>query len=588
MILSISKFKLYYPNGDGYDGGGTPLEGGKGDESSKTGDSGSPGSPGFPTGGYGGSTPQSNTIAGSIRKTQSTSKKEVKPEIYYFTVSGSNLISQSGETKNIKIKGTPGVIFSMTIEDSSGCSILKEDIQNVTIPDFGVYQFDQTFPSIYVGVGTRKVSKSKETYTIKLTPAANVVFPDYIDEEIIINQHADPVVTLTNTTSQTSPAISVSGSDITKTGAVGSKGRNTPGYSSSEYKLILTEDSGTSGFFYVKNDKLNFDDRISTNTVIKKKIDRCGGTGKIRTLTLDPLTTRTQSAVETDGQYKIDGVVQSNATIATGDLQAGMRLYAKVEKTKTVVASLDSDNNVLDFETCKNKETHRIKLSDTNDLVEDMAVILDGRNIGKIESVVCDKTIEISSKVYITRNTSLIFRNIWRSAISNVIDNVNGKGQATVDLISAVDIPHHTEIEFDDNVNIVSGDIKHSGSGTDTVTLTTTLNVERFGYKNVTYTLDLDEFITRKPNAYDKYETTAKDTQIAIDMVKGDYDSNATSKIGAIVRQPQNGTVSEYVEATDTFRYSPAKGFTGEDFFTFTMSDTVNISEEKTVFITVK
>tara|TARA_R100000808_G_C2146485_1_gene154409 strand:+ start:975 stop:2744 length:1770 start_codon:yes stop_codon:yes gene_type:complete len=589
MILSIYKFKLYYPNGDSEYSGGD--EGGA-KESDPSSDPGTSTPTGTPTSGYGGSILESNTIAGNIRKTQSTSKKEVKPEIYYFLASGSNLISQSGETKNIKIKGTPGVIFSITIEDSSGCSILKKDIQNATIPDFGVYQFDQTFPSIHVGVGTRKVSKSRETYTIKLTPAADVVFPYNIDEEIVINQYADPVVTLTKTTSQTTPAISVSGSDITKTGTVGSKGRDIPGYSSTAYTLTITaaegeEDSGT---WYVKNDKLNFNDRISTNTVIKKKIDRCGGTGKIRTLTLDPLTTRTESAVETDGQYKIDGVVQSNATIATGDLQAGMRLYAKVEKTKTVVASLDSDNNVLDFETCKNKETHRIKLSDTNDLVEDMAVILDGRNIGKIESVVCDKTIEISSKVYITRNTSLIFRNIWRSAISSVIDNINSKGQATVGLISAVDIPHHTEIEFDDNANVVSGDIKHSGSGTDTITLNTTFNVEKFGYKDVTYTLDLDEFITRTPNAYDRRITTAKETAITINLAESDYDSNATSKtitVASPIVKPGNGEVTK-ASSPPRLTYTPAKGFTGEDFFTYTIRDSANTSEEKTVFITVK
>tara|TARA_R100000781_G_scaffold114965_1_gene88156 strand:- start:30 stop:1793 length:1764 start_codon:yes stop_codon:yes gene_type:complete len=587
MILSIYKFKLYYPDGDyGVAPGGGGAEGDGGGEEGATEDSGSPSSPSFPTGGSGGSS-SSNTIASVYNANKgSIHKKETKSEIYYFVVSGSNSISQSGETKNIKIKGTPGSIFSITIEDSSGCNILKKDIQNVTIPDFGVYQFDQTFPSIYVGVGTRKVSKSRETYTIKLTPAADVDLPNYIDKEINIYQHADPVVTITNTKSLTS--LSVSGADVTKTGKAGARGRTLPGYSSSEYRLILTEDPETSGYFYVKNDKLNFSDIVSTNTVIKKKIDRCGGTGKIRTLTLDPLTTRTESAVETDGQYKIDDVVQSNATRATGDLQAGMALYAKVEKTKTVVASLDSDNNILDFETCKNKETHRIKLSDTNDLVEGMAVILDGRNISRIESVVCDKTIEISAKIYITRGTSLIFRNVWRSAISNVVNNINSKGQTTIDLITAVDIPHHTEIEFDDNTNIISGVINHTGSGTDSVTLSTIINVEKFGFKNVTYTLDLDEIITYTPNAYDKRVTTAKETSITINMIEGDYDKTANTKTGTVVKEAQNGTVAAYATSTDSFTYRPANGFTGEDFFTFTMSDGANTSEEKTVYITVK
>ena len=34
--------------------------------------------------------------------------------------------------------------------------------------------------------------------------------------------------------------------------------------------------------------------------------------------------------------------------------------------------------------------------------------------------------------------------------------------------------------------------------------------------------------------------------------------------------------------------YTPAKGFIGEDFFTYTIKDSANTSEEKTVYITVK
>ena len=40
-------------------------------------------------------------------------------------------ISASGEVLPIKISGSPGAMFSLTITDSSGCSILKEKIENV-------------------------------------------------------------------------------------------------------------------------------------------------------------------------------------------------------------------------------------------------------------------------------------------------------------------------------------------------------------------------------------------------------------------------------------------------------------------------
>ena len=81
-------------------------------------------------------------------------------------------------------------------------------------------------------------------------------------------------------------------------------------------------------------------------------------------------------------------------------------------------------------------------------------------------------------------------------------------------------------------------------------------------------------------------------------MVEDDYDSNATSKTGVVVQHPQNGggiidgdgmmQPIAYVTGTDSFTYTPAKGFSGEDFFVFKMRDSANNSEEKTVFITVK
>ncbi len=582
MILSISKFKLYYPNGDSeYGGGGDEGSAKESDPSSDPGTSTPTGTPtGTPSSSGGGSI--GNTIQSSFlskRKKQATEISKDKV-ITQFFVGIPDIIPEGGKTGMVRIKGTPGAMFSITIEDSAGCSILKEDKDNIagsykTIPNSGIYEFEQAFPSIFVGVSTtRRTSKTSETYTIAITPAADVKLVNNAIDTIIINQYADPAINVTHTTSQTSPTLSVSGSAIKKIGNAGASGRNMPGYSATTWTLTLTAGSEDDGVWYVNRDKANFNSALSTNTVIKKKIDRCGGTGEIRTLTLDPLTTRTESSIE--GEDK-----------TTGDLQDGMLMRAKVEKTKTVVANLDDDNNILDFNTCKNKVTERFKLSDTNDITEGMAIVLRGRIIGLVESIVCGTTIKATYNGYIPRDTVLTFRNRWHSTIHSVINN-NSKGQTQVGIMSAFDIPHGTEIEFDDNANQISGIMKHSGSGTDSITLTTTINVEKFGYKDVTYTLDLDEFVTRTPNAYDRYATTAKETPVTIDMIKGDYDSNAASKTGTVVKQPQNGKAGSYATSTDSFVYTPAKGFIGEDFFTYTMSDDLNRSEEKTVYITVK
>jgi hypothetical protein len=578
MILSISKFKLYYPNGDSEYGGGGDEGGAKeSDPSSDPGTSTPTGTPSSSGGGSIGNTIQSSFL--SKRKKQATEISKDKV-ITQLLVGVPFIIPEGGKTGMVRIKGTPGAMFSITIEDSTGCSILKEDKDNIagsykTIPNSGFYEFEQTFPSIFVGVSTtRRTSKTSESYTITITPAADVKLASNAVDTMTINQYADPTINVTHTTSQTGPTLSVSGSAIKKIGNAGASGRNMPGYSATTWALTLTAGVEDDGVWYVNRDKANFNSAISTSTVIKKKIDRCGGTGEIRTLILDPLTTRTESSIE--GEDK-----------TTGDLQNGMLMRAKVEKTKTVVANLDDNNNILDFNTCKNKATERFKLSDTNDIVEGMAIILRGKIIGLVESVVCGTTIKTSYNSYIPRDTVLTFRSKWHSTIHGVINN-NDKGQTQASIMSAVDIPHGTEIEFDDNANQIGGIMKHSGSGTDSITLTTTINVEKFGYKDVTYTLDLDEFITRTPNAYDRYETTAKETAVTIDMIKGDYDSNATSKTGTVVKQPQNGEVGSYAASTDSFTYTPAKGFIGEDFFTYMMSDDLNRSEEKTVFITVK
>ena len=107
-------------------------------------------------------------------------------------------------------------------------------------------------------------------------------------------QIADPIITITNSTSQTSPALTVSGSDVTITGTA-----NT--YSdinkTIEYVLRITEDpTDYAGKLYIKNSR--FQDNITHNGTVKKIIDRCGGTGLISTLTLEPLTTKTETVKE--------------------------------------------------------------------------------------------------------------------------------------------------------------------------------------------------------------------------------------------------------------------------------------------------
>ena len=171
-----------------------------------------------------------------------------------------------------------------------------------------------------------------------------------------------------------------------------------------------------------------------------------------------------------------------------------------------------------------------------------------------------------------------------------VLSNIDSKGNTYIKLSNNVDIPDNTEIQFQDSGNGVQGVNHIYNSGSDSISLTSHIHAVTFGDKNVSYTLDLDNIITSKPNAYNQDIIVAKNSERnIISMIKHDRDLNASAKTGSVVGGPNNGEIiGSYTTATDSFVYTPNNGFTGEDSFTFTMSDGVNTSDEKTVRITVK
>ena len=119
-------------------------------------------------------------------------------------------IRSIGERRDIKIHGTKGAGFSIEINDSSGYCILEEPLKDIEIPDTGVYILKQAFPSITTGF-------KEEYYEINVTAHADVTYIDR-GEIIRLYQYPDTTVTLATSTSQTSPALTVSGgSDITVT-----------------------------------------------------------------------------------------------------------------------------------------------------------------------------------------------------------------------------------------------------------------------------------------------------------------------------------------------------------------------------------
>ena len=567
MIFNIYNFKLYSPNGDAeYSGGG--AEGGRGEGESPAGEPTS----GTTSGTSGGSTNGETDYEREIYDTTSTQSgyKNVYPasdvitkSILQFTTNKKNnfKLEAKGEKREIIIVGTPGAVFTLTIKDSSNCSILRDKLENVKIPVKGRYTFIQDFPAI---TSEGRAVKTEEVYTLEIKPAADVAIAT--EKTFTLKQIADPVITITNTTSQTSPALSVSGADITLTGGANS-GRSNIGKT---YTLTVTENpEDSAGKLYYTGDIFN--NNISSNTTIKKLINRDGETGFTKTLFLNNVTTRTTSTIEGEDE-------------TTSDLTPGMSMFAEIVKNKTVVGNLNEDNEIIDYDTCKTLPT-RLKLSDTNDLFVGMVISGEILQNTYIESIDCDKNITIAPRQAVRPNSTIRFTKKYNGTVS-FFENTS-RNKSKVILSRPVDIPDGTEIEFDDSKNRIFAVSRVTGSGTDTVTLTNFIRPIRFGSRNATLTLDLDKLVTSKPNAYNIKTTTKINTAVVINMIKHDRDANASSKTGTIVENPKNGTVGSYATSTDSFTYTPANGFTGEDSFTFTMSDGTNTSDEKTVIIKV-
>ena len=478
-------------------------------------------------------------------------------------------LNPNGESRRITITGDEKATFSLTIKDSDGDSILYEELDVVSIPSGGVYVFNQKFPKL-------KDQYTFDYYDINITPTADVSLSKSITHsatrlslskpDLRIYQYKNQTVTLTNTTSQTGPALSVSGSDVTKTGKAGVYSENIPGYTSSTYTLTITENPSTSGNFYIKGNP-RFNDNINSSTTFKKVLKR---SDKLGTDASDISLDFNTSKSEADREGK---------TVTVSDIAPGMTAYGKVSYTKTVQSSVDATN--------RDELTSIFKLTDNHDLFVGMTVT--GSSDGEyIETTLValyegfKDSVTLESKYTIRKGTVLTFTYEQRTLVSEVVN------QNRVILDAATPLPSTTALTFDDDETIISGIMSWTGSGTNTIVLTITLDVIRFGKKDVTYTLDLDNFIVRKPNVYNQFVEVVKETAETIDMLKFDTDSDTQEKVPAIVTNPKHGTLSAYDTDTNTFTYTPFDGFTGEDSFVFTLSDSDSVVNSVNEEVSIK
>ena len=497
-----------------------------------------------------------------------------------------NTITSSGGNVRIKISGTTDAMFSMTIVDSSGCNMLRKEVKNVKIGSKGIYNFYQNFPSIN-SVKSSRGKIPKETYTITVTPSADTSFSNYIDgnpyvttieqrakSKIIIAQYENGITGLTFTASAQS-----------QTGEA-NQASNYQGYTDITFPIAVKYSSYSSGNIYVKS--TDFNTNVIKNNTIKGIVYRDGKTGKSNTYDF---------GIDSNNDYVGDVVkdlVGKNFEERVKDtITVGSKASWKIEHEKFVIFSLDKDDNVLNFDNCKNNKTKIFKLNNTLDIFPNMQVIGDNITTSVASISTCGEKVTLSDELVIQPHTVLTFINKGSATVTQTgLDRKSDK--KTITFNTSVDIPDRTVVTFDDDTSIVKGTISQIGSGNtgngnaNDVDLTCTVSIKKFGNKpELVYALDMSKIISVKPNAYNQSVVTAKNTTIRINMIKFDTDTNRTSKTGIVRRPPSHGAVSAYSGTQDAFAYAPNNNFVGSDSFTFVMHDGTNISDEKTVLIEV-
>jgi len=490
-------------------------------------------------------------------------------------------INASGQNLPIKISGSPNAMFSITITDSSGCSILRKEIKNTTIGNSGIYTLVQKFPSIKSVKGS--IGKiTNETYTVTINPSADTFISNYdgvVPLVFTLTQQADVTLTFGKDTSDSSiSALTFTSTDVSKTDAAFYKTTKLQNYSDLTLSIAVKYTSYSAGNIYVKN--TDYDNNIIKSSTIKAINYRDGQTGSANTYYFVTSSTRTETTAE-------DG------TLIKTNIVPGSTASWTITHDKFVIFSLDDDKNIIDFDACKFKSTNRFRLDNTNDIKSGMEVT--GQNVNTFVNRVsrCGQDVILEDKIIIKPNTVLTFTEQNDVSISTADFELDKPGKTTVVFDRSVDIPEQTEVTFDSDRSIVKGIISQVGSGNtgngdaNDVDLTCTISVKKFDKNNTTYNLDMSKIISVKPNAYNQSVVTAKNTTIVIDMIRFDDDTNRTSKTGTVVRPPSHGLVSAYNTTDDAFAYAPNNNFTGSDSFTFTMSDGTNTSDEKTVLIEV-
>tara|TARA_R100000458_G_C8275679_1_gene250816 strand:- start:329 stop:2956 length:2628 start_codon:yes stop_codon:yes gene_type:complete len=542
--------------------------------------------------------------------------KEILIDHYVAAVSSNNCISKtvsdspydtdnvvmgsSGGNVKILVKGNGNPVFTVSLDDSSNCTVLNKRLKNIKLND--TFELNQKIPALPKGL-------SSETYTLTITPSTDVKY--FIGRDFVkaigsikmkIYQFAKSTTTLSATSSTISNTTHTGSAYTRSTEAteastdVTFSGEMSQVANTDQTHLINVKRSSGTDNYYIKDKIPTIEDVISYDTVVKKKVIKDEVDGKV----LDRV-----SEITVVDDFTTDGATVSNR----GDVEKGMQFDFAIEKTKTVRKSIDLEEHLKepcdDCDDELNILTNRFELDNTNDLFEEMyveGVDYKGNSfINNIISIDCSKTITLEDEVILNKDTELTFKYLQNGRV--ICATKSSKGEK-IKLSKWIVIPRNTTINFENPIKPkLEGYIKYDRSGDNGVngiTISTVITKIKFGQKNTVITIDTDSLVTNKPNACDQYLTVAKGQETYIDFSKCDIDTNKYSKTVTITKQPRGGKVENatyqkfvgdgYVAERVTYmmKYTPNSNFKGKDTIKYTTSDGVNSSDEKTIYLTVK
>jgi len=513
--------------------------------------------------------PNKKLITGVFIEGHDIIQKNLKANWNYKSYSsepGKLEVGAAGGLVKVKILGKKKPMVDITIKNSSNRSVLRRKLQNIIIDR--EFVLEQQIPSLPPG-------KTKEAYSVEITPSADTSY--YLEEapendasrliksgtlKYTIWQYAGSKMTITQSAS-TIPGTTTTGSPVSVTGVVG-RVDNATGL---EHTFTLSRSEGT--YNYYINNSINLEDLLVSDSIIKKVLERKDNGDTSKCLT----------------EFEV-----SDHSEIGGDIEVGMLFSGRVKKVKTILGSVDLEaksNEPCDEQGGGQTHTNQFQLDNTIGLIKGMIVTGVGQNGKEFDSILLsidsDIMITLSNHYTIDNGTELTFD--WRSG-GTVYSIVNDR----ILCGGCVQLPRGTLLNFTtSNAPSIKGNIAFSNFGGDSMKVVTTISSIKYGQGNHTYTLDPDLFITKNPSAHDQHVETTEGQAITIDFFKNDRDFNKKNKTLTITSQPNKSKLTDSVRGTEGYLiYTPPTNFIGSDKAKFTTSDGVTVSEEKTIFITIK